>query len=390
MTAATHARLAILGAGPHALAVAIHAVDAGIDPTDLVVFDPAGGWLTRWHRQFRAQGISHLRSPGVHHPGTRPGELTAWCQARGQASTRRYGQPRTSGFAAYCDHLVESHGLSDRVRPRRAALLGASGPPVVLLDDQSLVHAERVVVATNPFRPRVPAWAMTLHRTAPGVARHATTVDLDREMVTGRSMVIIGGGQSAAHLAVGAASRGAHVHLICRRPVRTSPFDVHPGWLGPRYLDGFDRLSFTRRAHAAAQARDGGSISPDMAERLHRAIADGTITLHVETEVVATDAASLPQVLLTLSTGERVAADGVWLATGTDPAVEQSPLFEDLRRQYPCPIHAGLPALDDDLSWPGSTVHCCGRAATLQLGPAAGNLWGARMAARRIIPGCLN
>ena len=45
----------------------------------------------------------------------------------------------------------------------------------------------------------------------------------------------------------------------------------------------------------------------------------------------------------------------------------------------------GSPVLDSLLRVPGTKVHLAGRAATLQLGPTAGNLSGARHAAMAVV-----
>jgi hypothetical protein len=45
----------------------------------------------------------------------------------------------------------------------------------------------------------------------------------------------------------------------------------------------------------------------------------------------------------------------------------------------------GRPVLERSLRLPGSVVHVAGRLAQLEIGPAAGNLFGARRAAERVV-----
>ena len=54
------------------------------------------------------------------------------------------------------------------------------------------------------------------------------------------------------------------------------------------------------------------------------------------------------------------------------------PILDDI------PITDGLPLVDQSLRLGPHPIFVMGRSATFALGPAAGNLWGARHAARRI------
>ncbi|WP_395160208.1 GTP-binding protein, partial [Ilumatobacter sp.] len=58
------------------------------------------------------------------------------------------------------------------------------------------------------------------------------------------------------------------------------------------------------------------------------------------------------------------------------------PALAGLRAQIP--TIDGLPVPNNDLRIGGLPIHVTGRLATIELGPAAGNLWGARQGARRI------
>ena len=83
--------------------------------------------------------------------------------------------------------------------------------------------------------------------------------------------------------------------------------------------------------------------------------------------------------------GSHVLADQVWLATGHAFDLRFDPLTAKLLAEVPLPVVDGLPVLDDDLSWAGTAVHLTGGLASLQVGPAARNLVGARIAAERMV-----
>jgi hypothetical protein len=88
--------------------------------------------------------------------------------------------------------------------------------------------------------------------------------------------------------------------------------------------------------------------------------------------------------VLELSDGRRLRPDRIWLGTGTEPRLDA---FRALDRHLDdVPVLEGLPVLGDDLRLGPLPIHVSGRLATLALGPAAGNLWGAQRATERIAP----
>lgn len=88
----------------------------------------------------------------------------------------------------------------------------------------------------------------------------------------------------------------------------------------------------------------------------------------------------------------------------TEPSVPDLPLFDHVcfamgahidagevdclkttYRKFPIEMHGGLPALTDDLKWRDEVpLFLTGKLATLQIGPGAANLEGARLSAERI------
>jgi hypothetical protein len=87
---------------------------------------------------------------------------------------------------------------------------------------------------------------------------------------------------------------------------------------------------------------------------------------------------------ITTSDGSQrsVSVDRCWLATGTEPTLDAFPAIDRLRGRIP--MVGLLPIPCRDLTIGRLPVHVTGRLATIELGPAAGNLWGARQSARRI------
>ena len=77
---------------------------------------------------------------------------------------------------------------------------------------------------------------------------------------------MVGGGISAAQVALRLVGEGQEVHLISRHPLRKHQFDSDPGWLGPKYMKGFERE--TKRGPPARVDQRGsahrGSVPPDV------------------------------------------------------------------------------------------------------------------------------
>lgn len=371
----------VIGAGPAGLAVATVLRCHGED--DLEVLDPSGVWLDRWHHRFAAQDIPHLRSPAVHHPHPDPFALLA---GSGDGDLVRAGQanlPTTTAFARFITALVSTLGLEAAVTPARAIRLdlAPSGAVSVTGSDAIVRRPARVVLATNARRAVVPA-ALRAWTRHPCVAV-GDAADV-RRTPPGGEVLIVGGGISAGHLALGAIARGARVTLVSRRRLVVRRYDTHPTWLGPRKLRPFAaEPDPERRRRMIDQARGGGSMPHWMRRSLEQAAEDGALRLHQRRTIAAVEPRD-SRLSVSLDDDTTAEVDTVWCATGGALDASTDPLCAALRRAVPTPIAGGLPELDAALRWPGAEVHLVGAAAGLLLGPTAGNLVGHRRAAQRI------
>ncbi|NJL19912.1 MAG: lysine N(6)-hydroxylase/L-ornithine N(5)-oxygenase family protein, partial [Leptolyngbyaceae cyanobacterium SM1_3_5] len=168
-------------------------------------------------------------------------------------------------------------------------------------------------------------------------------------------------------------------------------FDADPGWLGPKYLKGFQsETCWQTRASIVQQARNGGSMTPAILTRLRRDRHSGRLTFYEQCQIadahwrgnhwqVCCDNHAVHECIRT------EALDRIWLATGSTLNIEQHPLLNEMREQHPIEIVNGLPVLDPYLRWPGCELYFTGGFAALQVGPTARNLSGARMASDRIV-----
>jgi cation diffusion facilitator CzcD-associated flavoprotein CzcO len=387
------AELVIAGAGPQALSLACLLLQKRPRwRQQLRIVDPSGAWLSRWQRQMQRLEIPCLRSPSPHHPHPNPHALRRYAEQRQRSRELEapYGLPHTALFSAFCQTVVEEYQLADQVQP--AALeqiqLEAHRPGTLHLglSDGSRIQARRLVIATGPGEPVLPGW---VERIAAGYTaealQHSHTIDLAAcRGLQGQRILLVGGGLTSAHLAVGAIRRGARVSLLCRRELRCKPFDADPGWLGPKHLKAFRREPcWRRRRQQVLAARGGGSITPQLALALGQERQRGLLEIHEHCQVREA-CWSAGRWLVVCNDGSRLEADRIWLATGHRLGVSHQPLLRQLHSQRPIELLEDWPVLGEDLRWPGTHVHLMGGLTALQLGPAARNLFGGREASERI------
>jgi len=138
----------------------------------------------------------------------------------------------------------------------------------------------------------------------------------------------------------------------------------------------------TERARLAISARSGGTLPGWMVQKLALHLRAGTVAEICGMISRIETAGSTQRVVLE---HRSVVVDEVWLATGHRVAVRDDPALTGLLADSDCLIASGFPVLDSLVRVPGTRVHLAGRAATLQLGPTAGNLSGARHAATAVV-----
>jgi NADPH-dependent 2,4-dienoyl-CoA reductase/sulfur reductase-like enzyme len=213
---------------------------------------------------------------------------------------------------------------------------------------------------------------------------HAPRVPDLRDAGEGEHVVVVGGGLTAAQLVDQALERGAHPTLVTRRPLVPREFDVDPGWMGPKYLAEFDRVpDRSERVRRALEARGGGTVPPLVLEDLTSRVRCGSVRL-VEGVAAVLAVESGGSWCVELVDGERLHADRVVAALGSRLEVREDPLLGPLVDTGLIPAEGPVPCLDDALRVHGTQIHVMGRHAIAELGPAAGNLSGARRAAERI------
>lgn len=385
--------IAVVGAGPQALTLVTHLLQKKKSMRGrFLVFDPAGKWMKNWHQQFAALKIPHLRSPAVHHPDPHSHALRTFAESRQNELYPPYDLPGTTLFQAFCNQVINCWNLERTVYPATVETIlpihqkQKSNFQLHLSTGESVI-AKRVVLALGIGSPNIPQWVQKISSPYPAHSLcHSSEVDLRKLNLVGETLLIVGGGLTSGHLAVGATQLGATVILMARGEFQEKIFDVDPGWLGPKYLKGFWAESdWQKRDRAIREARNGGSMTPEMMRKLRQLHNQGKVILYPECEVQqASWQEENWQVLCQDKNHFKV--DRIWLATGNQTNIEQYSLLSEIRTTYPISTINGLPILDQHLRWQGCELFVMGASAGLRLGPIAQNLAGARMASHYIVP----
>jgi hypothetical protein len=380
----------IVGGGVHGTHLSLHLTRAlGIARDRVRVLDPHPEPLARWEACTRNTGMAFLRSPYVHQIDLPAYSLMAFAKSRAGRPFRRftepYYRPGTALFRAHVQHVVQTHGLADLRVVGSARGMSACAGGIRIETERGSLESRRVLLALSAGdMPRWPAWGRAMREVGAPID-HVFDPGFDREKLPAfGAAVVVGGGITAAQVALALADRApGKVTLVTPHAPRVHQFDSDPGWIGPKFLDGYHReADMDRRRAVIRAARNRGSMPPDVAGQLRRASARGALAVRVAQVTEASlegDAVRLHG-----EGGETIDADRVILATGFEG---RRPGGEWLDRAIMdlglrC-ASCGYPIVDERLQWhPG--IHVTGALAELELGPTARNIIGARLAAERI------
>jgi hypothetical protein len=381
----------IIGGGVHGTHLSHVLVNELNFPSDrVVVLDPYEWPMWRWNHCTTNTSMSHLRSPAVHHIGLEPMDLLHFARSDGgrkESGFRPpYDRPSLALFQAHCRHVCEEGGLYDMRSRGTARHISRSGSLFCVDSDKGALKTRRIIVATGMGdKPRWPKWARQLR--APGAPTwHIFDDEFQHHMLDDfRRIAVIGLGISGAQLATHLAKRAdREVHVVARHDVRIEQFDSDPCWLGPKCQISLRRRTCLQtRRKMIDEARQSGTMPGDVARPFLQMEQWDRINLH-RSGCEAAFYADPDEIHLELGDGERIAVDAVVLATGFEaPRPDRTWLASTIEELGLSCAHCGFPIVDDHLQWT-SDFFVSGSLAELELGPAARNIAGARMTARRI------
>ena len=405
------------------------------------------GWMSGWNQQFDALNIHQLRSPISAHADPYDhrslqlfGEMTKrdhelvplehLTKTNGRWDFHGpYNAPSTKLFADFHRQLITGYGVQDmvtpgnveRIRCKKNAWFEVTTRDAVT-GNMTIVTTPRVVCAVGPAsriveplmsRMALDPWQLP-HRVLRGtqIMDFLTKKDVPKQKL---SVLIVGGGVTSAHLALTAANSDCSpwcdsVTLLQRSPTKERQFDLDKAWMGPargNRLESFWSLSHKERAIRLKEERGGGSIHPEVLEKMLKKsnTPNGKLSIVEEAELMDVQYDYRQDTLLvSLDDGSPVRAfDMIWLVTGFEIQLKNYPFLKHLQKDLPIDKVTGLPVLSKDLTWRKATededteskeqpwkyearnrLWMMGPLAGLELGPDALNLMGARHGAVRV------
>jgi cation diffusion facilitator CzcD-associated flavoprotein CzcO len=379
--------VAVIGAGPHGLAVAAHLKAAGV--ATRVFGEPMSFW-----REHMPKGM-RLRSPWAvtHIPD--PEHRYTFDRFIAQLGIERREPLPLDDFVRYGEWF-QRLTVPDLDRRKVVRVEPAGRGYCVLLADGEALLADRVVIATglvgHAYRPpqfdAMPA-ALVSHSSA-----HAS---LDRWR--GKRVGVIGRGQGAVESAALLSEAGTHVDLIARGGIdwlkdpeevpanevgwhyRVRGFLSAPSRLGPFPMSWLNEWpSFVRRVPARFRARlSRRTLRPSAEHWLRPRVRD--VQVHTGRTIVAARRMG-NQVGIELDTGLRV-YDHVLLATGYRVDIANvGILAPDTLRVITA--RYGMPVLSAGFESSAPGLHFAGAHAVGSFGPLMQVVAGAGFAARNI------
>lgn len=378
----------IVGGGIHGVHLALRLLrQGGVARDRLRIVDPGERLLARWLTRTSTTGMRYLRSTSVHHLGLEPLALRQFASRFRAPSSELfvgpYDRPALALFNAHCEHLIREQGIGDlhvrdTVRELRATPAGVK----LRTGRGSSLEAQRVVLALGGSEE--PNWPAGVPRNDERIQHVFASPSVTTPLPAECSVAIVGGGISAAQIALRLQNQGHRVTLVSRHPLREHSFDVDAGWLGPKFMRGFQLTrNLGVRRELIQHARHRGSLPPSDAETLRKVVARGEVEW-IDAELRSVTPRS-KELRLHLSHGREIAVDRLTLATGFASKRPGGALVDELIRSASLPVaRCGFPAVDPLLRW-HERLFVSGALAELELGPTAMNIPGARRAGDRIL-----
>jgi len=214
------------------------------------------------------------------------------------------------------------------------------------------------------------------------------------------NVLVVGGGLTSAQISDLAIRKSVtKVYHIMRGPCRVRPFDLDLSWMSkyrnPRLAQFWSADTDLERLDLIKDARGGGSLTPIFYKKLMQHGAAGRLHHHTFTRLTSATFIHPPEPGVDSGGHWRVETDPpiadlppmdyIYFATGMPPDLASFPCLRSMSAQYPVDSVGGLPCLTDQLRWRDDVpLFVTGALAGLRVGPGAGNLGGARLAAERI------
>ncbi|MFE4814091.1 FAD/NAD(P)-binding protein [Peribacillus simplex] len=383
----------IVGGGIQGTTLATFLLKTGkVNINELAIIDKNARPLEKWKKRADIISMPYLRSPVVHHIDVKPDSLKSYVKRnKNDWPTALYGyykRPSLDAFNEHCNQLMEEVAIKKAwIQGEALTLEKTDDRWSVSLTNGQKVYGKNLVLALGIGEQLMwPEWARDLKKKNPDKVLHIfddKVLDFTSIMAP---IAIIGGGITAAHLAVKMSNHfPAEVTLIKRHPFRIHTFDSDPAWLGPKNQTGYRKITdYRMRREQIKNARHRGSLPQDLYATLKNRIRKGTI--HVADHEVMAIKAEDKRVHLFDDKNNKIGTFGmVILATGFESSLPGKSLIQPIIEKYHLRCaECGYPIVSKNLQW-GENLYVTGALAELEMGPIARNISGARQAASLIV-----
>jgi lysine/ornithine N-monooxygenase len=382
----------VIGGGVHGCTVATFLLKKGKVTTEkLRIIDPHSEPMYQWRRNTELIGMEFLRSPGVHQMDTDPYSLQKFVRKQKRNKNEFYGKykrPALRLFNDHCDFILNEvdikhswyQGFVNSIKKHREIwkIKTASGE---LLEAKNIV----LTISIND-QLNLPNWVEQVKSSnLSNQVFHIYDNHLTNLENLQAPIAVIGGGITAAHLCIKlSAMFPGRVNLVKRHPFRVHDFDSDPGWLGPKNLASFHKISnYEERRRIIQQARNKGSLPQELFHKLKRLERENKLAI-INGEIGSAYVDEENKLILKIENNE-IRANSVILATGFLPSLPGKNWIAKLVEEQGLKCAAcGYPVINKSLQW-CPHLYVSGPLAELEIGPIARNISGARQAAEKIV-----
>jgi cation diffusion facilitator CzcD-associated flavoprotein CzcO len=328
----------IVGGGIQGATVATFLLKKGKTTVDqLRIIDPHPKPLENWKRCTSVISMPYLRSPSVHHLDTDPFSLQSFARRENMyepntAFYGRYKRPSLNMFNEHCDHLFDHIKLEESYLCNSVTnIQKIQGHWKVTLQNGITLSSKRVVIAIGLSNQLyLPDWARQLKKKQEASVFHIFDKELPPFEELPATFIVIGGGITAAHLAIKLADKYPNqVTMIKRHPFRVHDFDSNPEWLGPKMQRPFRQTEhYGKRRILIKEAHHKGSIPSDILRKIRGLVR--TDKLRIVDGAVMDFELSYGEISLLLEKENRVNGRTIILATGFEqilPGKNNSPVL---------------------------------------------------------------
>ncbi len=380
----------IIGGGIHGTYMAnVLVQEAGVEHQHIRVLDPFELPLQRWRQNTANCGMRYLRSPSVHNLDIPILSLyhfaKTWQGAVNPVFIPNYNRPALPMFNDHCDRVIRENKLdSIRIMGQATAITPKDDRVLVSSTAGDFETRHLLLCLGNSDLASWPDWAVNLRRKTETVY-HIFDPHFDRRTLPdAEHTIIIGGGITAAQLALALGRDfSGKVTLCSRHPIQLHNLDFDPCWVGPKCLKGYNKTPYFKRRGIIQQARNKGSVPQEIYTDLDKKITQGRIQ-HLRTCITQASFRN-GSIVLTGEEGKILESTQLVLATGFKEQRPGGKMIDTLVREHSLPTAAcGYPVLQQSILW-DKNIFVTGPLAELGLGPSARNIIGVRRAGKELL-----